>query len=339
MVRQEVGDIGRPVERVSVPAYGPKSHNPFVRQQTAHDYHDFLVNHGDNTPFTVAMVSFLSRWQPDLLVSDVGLEASILARMCGIPVIYSRQHGKRWDKGHTLAYDWACSLIAPFSEELEQLDCPQWIREKTFYSGGFSRFAGREKATKAPSGYSTERPNVIVMTGFGGTQITPRNVATAAIATPQWQWHFLGADAIASPFVHSLGLVKDVWPYLCHADLVIANAGHNSTMEIGAAGVSSICIPAPRYFDEQECKAAVLKSKELSIVSRKWPEPAEWPDLWRRAIALSPSRWQPLQDTDAPKRAAQHIAEITRRCCRMEPSPTIPTAIAAPLSDRPLSTS
>ncbi|MGB3788468.1 MAG: glycosyltransferase [Phormidesmis sp.] len=317
----KIGDIGgRPVEQVSVPAYGPKSHNPFVQQQTAHDYHDFLVNHGDNTPFTVTMVSFLSRWQPDLLVSDVGLEASVLARMCGIPVIYSRQHGKRWDKGHTLAYDWACSLIAPFSEELEQLDCPQWIKEKTFYSGGFSRFAGREKATEAPPGYSTERPNILVMTGFGGTQITPKDVATAAIATPQWQWHFLGADAIASPFVHSPGLVKDVWPYLCHADLVIANAGHNSTMEIGAAGVPSISIPAQRYFDEQECKAAVLASKELSIVSKGWPEPAEWPGLWQRAIALSPSRWQPLQDADAPKRAAQHIAAITRRCRRLEPS-------------------
>lgn len=312
----EVAVPSRPIERVSVPGYGPRSHNPFVQQQTAHDYHDFLVNHGDNTPFTVAMVSFLSTWQPDLVVSDVGLEASILARMCGIPVIYGRQHGRRWDKGHTLAYDWACSLLAPFSEDLEQSDCPQWIRNKTFYSGGFSRFSGREKPKIAPLSYSTKKPNILVMTGFGGTQITPQDVITAAKSTPQWQWHFLGAHPIESSFIHSPGLVQDVWPYLCHADLVIANAGHNSTMEIGAAGVPSICIPAQRYFDEQECKAAVLESMNLSVVTRRWPNPDDWPKLWQQAITLPVARWQSLQDVDAPKRAAQHIADIARRCVR-----------------------
>ncbi|MBE9060886.1 glycosyltransferase [cf. Phormidesmis sp. LEGE 11477] len=312
----QVAALDRPIERVSVPSYGPQSHNPFVQQQIAHEYHDFLVNHGDNTPFTVAMVSFLGRWKPDLVVSDVGLEASILARMCGIPVIYGRQHGRRWDKGHTLAYDWACSLLAPFSEELEQSDCPQWVREKTFYSGGFSRFAGREKARTAPPNYATEKPNILVMTGFGGTQITPQDVITAAESTPQWRWHFLGADLIQSPFIHSPGLVQDVWPYLCQADLVIANAGHNSTMEIGAAGVPSICIPAQRYFDEQDCKAAVIDAMSLSVVSRQWPDPTDWPELWQRAIALSSTRWQSLQDPDAPKRAAQHIADIARQCAR-----------------------
>ncbi len=348
----EIADIGRPVECVSVPGYGPKSNNPFVDQQTSHEYHDFLVNHGDNTPFTAAMVAFLSRWQPDLVVSDVGLEASILARMCGIPVIYSRQHGNRWDKGHTLAYEWACSLLAPFSAELEQSDCPQWVKEKTVYSGGFSRFSGRKKALVAPSGYSTQKPNVLVMTGFGGTQITPQDVATAAESTPQWQWHFLGAHTINSPFIHSPGMVKDVWPYLCHADLVIANAGHNSTMEIGAAGVPSICIPAERYFDEQHCKAAVLEAMKLSVVSRRWPRPDAWPDLWQRAMSLSPTRWQSLQDVDAPKRAAQHITDITRKCRRLETPQlhsrtqpksgdnlgTKPRAIAPPLAHRPLAT-
>lgn len=339
--------IGRPVECVSVPGYGPKSNNPFVDQQTSQEYHDFLVNHGDNTPFTAAMVRFLSQWQPDLVVSDVGLEASILARMCGIPVIYSRQHGNRWDKGHTLAYEWACSLLAPFSKKLEQSDCPQWIREKTVYSGGFSRFAGRKKASIAPSSYSTQKPNVLVMTGFGGTQITPQDVATAAESTPQWQWHFLGAHAIDSPFIHSPGMIEDVWPYLCHADLVIANAGHNSTMEIGAAGVPSICIPAERYFDEQHCKAAVLASMKLSIVSDGWPQPDAWLELWQQAMTLSPTRWQTLQDADAPRRAAQHIADIARKCRRLE-SPQLetslsesrskPRAIAPPLASRPLAT-
>ena len=311
-----IADVGRPVERVSVPGYAPPSPSQFMQQQTLHEYHDFLVNHGGNAAFTLAMVSFLSRWQPDLLVADVGLEASVLGRMCGIPVIYGRQHGQRWDKGHTLAYEWAYSLWAPFSEAMEQADTPPWIQAKTFYSGGFSRFSGVEKAADVPPSYAKRKPNILVMTGFGGTAITPQKIALAAEATPEWQWHVLGAHLPDGQAVRYHGVVESVWPYLCHADLVIANAGHNATMEIGAAGVPSICIPAERPFAEQLCKAQVLQDLELSIVSRNWPEPTAWAELWQRAQALDHSGWVALQPTEAPQRAAQYIAQIASQCVK-----------------------
>lgn len=316
-----IRDIGRAVEKVRVPGFAPKSTVPFVRQQQSYDYHDFLVNHGENTAFTYEMVSFLNRWRPDLVVSDVGLEASILARLCGIPSIYSRQHGERWDKGHTLAYEWACSLLAPFSAEMEQEDCPAWIQEKTFYSGGFSRFAGREKSLVAPVSYSCAQPNVLVMTGFGGTEITSEAIAHSAAATPQWNWHVLGVCSASDKTPDNLqyyGVIEDVWPYLCHADLVVANAGHNSTMEIAAAGVPSLCIPAPRHFKEQICKADVLRRLKLSIVAKRWPAPQSWPEIMQQATALEPDRWDGLQDDDAPKRAAAHIAQIAMKCARPE---------------------
>ncbi len=327
-------DIGRPVKKVSVPGWGPESTVPFVRQQHSYDYHDFRVNHGANTGFTYATVDFLNSWRPDLLVSDVGLEASILARLCGIPTIYGRQHGVRWDKGHTLAYEWACSLLAPFAEEMEQEDCPLWIREKTFYSGGFNRFdstssstaqRSRKEAAIAPFAYSKHKPNVLVITGFGGTEITHTAIAQAAIATPQWDWHVLGLgdrsspDGIADSAPTNLcyhGVIENVWPYLCHASLVVANAGHNTTMEIAAAGVPSLCIPAPRPFKEQVCKASVLHRLDLSVVVDSWPRPTEWPRLMQQAIALSPERWNHLQDAQAPVRAANHIAQIAMKCVR-----------------------
>lgn len=321
-----IANVNRPVERVSVPSYGPPPTNPFLQQQTSRDYHDFLVNSGNNSPFTMAMVTFLSRWQPDLVVSDVGLEASILARMCGIPVVYSRQHGSRWDKGHRLAYEWACSLWAPFAAEMEQADCPDWIREKTFYSGGFCRFSGRKKEAIAPSSYTQTKPNILVMTGFGGTAITPQKLAAAAAATPEWQWHLLGAHT-AGKTVCAQGVVEDVWPYLCHADLVIANAGHNSTMEIAAAGASAVFIPAERPFNEQLCKVNVLRNLELGIVASVWPKPWEWARLREQAHAQDLSKWQHLQDANAPRRAAQHITQITKKC--MVPTPQVLQPVTA----------
>ena len=307
-----VSDIGLPVEKVSVPGFGPSPNCPFLQQQTARDYHNLAVNQGKNAAFVLAMVSFLSQWQPDLLVVDVGIEASILGRMCGIPTVYSRQHGKRWDKGHTLAYEWACGLLAPFSEEMEQTDCPQWIREKTFYSGGFCRFSGREKAQKVPSAYARNRPNVLVMTGFGGTDITVEAIAHSANKNPHWRWHLLGNHPeVAGVCAH--GVIDDVWPFLCHADLVVANAGHNATMEIGAAGVPLICIPAWRHFDEQVCKAKVLEQLGLSIVVDKWPRSHKWETLWNNSRNLK-ADWSKLQNKNAPQRAAQYLVSIAEKC-------------------------
>jgi UDP-N-acetylglucosamine--N-acetylmuramyl-(pentapeptide) pyrophosphoryl-undecaprenol N-acetylglucosamine transferase len=306
----------RPVEKVSVPGFAPPSTRAFMQKQTLHDYHNLLVNYSGNAAFTLAMVSFLSRWQPDLLVVDVGLEAAILGRMCGIPTIYSRQHGNRWDRGHALAYEWAYSLWAPFAEEMEQTNCPAWISKKTFYSGGFCRFIGKEKAAEPPPGY-TKKPNILVMTGFGGTDITLEKIVTAAAAMPDWQWHVLGEFSLSiTENLRCYGMLEDVWPYLCYANLVIANAGHNSTMEIMAAGVPSICIPAQRPFAEQQCKAERLSALGLSVVSPGWPNPNDWPRLWEVAKGQDRSGWGRSQSVSAPQQAANYLTNVAKCCSK-----------------------
>ena len=314
-----IAEMSHPVERFSIPGFASPSPCALMQQQTARDYHGLSVNHGGNAAFALAMVSFLSRWQPDLLVVDVGLEASILARMCGIATVYTRQHGQRWDKGHQLAYEWAASLWAPFAADLEQADCPEWIKEKTFYSNGFSRFSGEKRADIAPLSYCDRKPNILVVTGFGGTDITLQKIASASAATPDWQWHLLGDHSPAEAYgVCCHGIVKNVWPYLCHADLVIANAGHNAVMEIAAAGTPSIFIPAERPFAEQQCKAETLNALGLSIVVPTWPEPSDWAKLWLQTRSLNRSGWKRLQDADAPRRAANHIVKIAKQC--MQPT-------------------
>lgn len=87
-------------------------------------------------------------------------------------------------------------------------------------------------------------------------------------------------------------------------------------MEIAAAGVPSLCIPAARPFDEQVCKAAVLRRLNLSVVVEQWPAPLDWPALMKRAIALEPNRWQPLQTEQAAARVAEYIVQIAQKCAR-----------------------
>jgi UDP-N-acetylglucosamine--N-acetylmuramyl-(pentapeptide) pyrophosphoryl-undecaprenol N-acetylglucosamine transferase len=319
-----IADIGRPVKRVSVPGFGARSNNPFLQKQTAYNYHGLLVNQGENARFTLSMVTFLSEWKPDLLVVDVGLEAAVLARMCGIPVLYARQHGQRWDKGHTLAYEWACSLWAPFATTLEQDDCPLWIRNKTFYSGGFSRFTGQPKAQRPPNTFGQRQGDVVVMVGMGGTEITLSAIAKTAASLPQYQWHVLGINALPDGTHRSMtlpsnlfcqGMVADVWPYLSWATAVVSNAGHNSVMEIDAAAVPFICMPAFRPFEEQHCKATVLARLNRCIAVEHWPTSVEWPDLLQRAIAQQrQSQRSPLQESGASLRAAEYIHQIAQLC-------------------------
>lgn len=99
---------------------------------------------------------------------------------------------------------------------MEQENCPQWIREKTFYSGGFSRFQQMPKAAEVPDSYSPRRPNILVMAGFGGTEITAAAIDSAAAANPQWDWHVLGvrtatsADEYTPKNVHYHGVIEEV---------------------------------------------------------------------------------------------------------------------------------
>lgn len=316
--RPPVTNLDRRVEQIGLPALEAVSQQRFA-QQTSQNTPVSLLSHEKSAAFYQAMVSFLTSWQPDLLVVDTGLEAAALARECGISTLYIREHGQRWDQGHKLAYQSASSLLAPFPSEMEQSDCPDWIREKTLYSGGFSRFSQQEKAPHKPISYADDKPNILVMTGFKRADVTPKKFAEAASATPQWQWNFVGPQAkLQAPKVLSdnscyHGTIRDFWPYLCHADLVVSSAGHSLVMEIATANAPAIFIPDNRPFSAQQCRAAALKEMGLGIVCTGWPQPSEWPDLYQRSHNSTRMGWQQLQTPNAARFAAQHIAQIAQQ--------------------------
>ena len=58
--------------------------------------------------------------QPRVMVVDVSAEVAVLARLCGVPLIVMAQPGDRGDPAHTLAYDLAERIIAPWPREVYQ---------------------------------------------------------------------------------------------------------------------------------------------------------------------------------------------------------------------------
>ena len=304
---------GSSMAHVALPRYNKPARYRYLRKQVWNALHGLQMNSGENAAFFSKLTTWIVDWQPDLIVVDVALEAALMARFCGIPVVYMRQHGRRWDLGHRLAYEASVGLLAPFSADMEQRDCPQWIRQKTFYSGGFCRFDTGQ--TRPPEAFADGECNVVVLIGSGGTNITVDAIAKAAAATPSWSWFVLGKlpQRPLGKNIRSLGHVANVYPYLCHASLVVGNAGHNTVMEIGVAQAPFLCLPAQRPFKEQICKADVLKQLDLAVVSYRWPEPSDWPTILAKAKQQNRQRWQTLLTPSAPRQAAQFIEQIAHR--------------------------
>ena len=243
---------------------------------------------------------------PGVLVADVSAEVAVLGRLLSLPTVVVRQHGARWDPGHGLAYGLATRLLAPWPASLEEPDAPAWVRAKTDYAGGFSRFDGR------PRPVGVDRQSVVVLGGAGASgpgsdaAWAPADLVAAARATPGWRWRVLGAETPPGAPANLLGLgwLGDPFPALAQAEVVVAHAGHNAVMEAAAAGRPLVVVPAARPFGEQVHKARALARVGAAAVAWRWPAPAEWPGLLDRARASDPAPLRALVDGGGARRAA-----------------------------------
>lgn len=272
---------------------------------------------------------------PALLVVDVSVEVALFGRLLGLPVVAVRQHGRRTDRPHRLAYDAAAALLAPYPSWLEDDTASPAVRAKTFYAGGFSRFDGRSVlAGDRAGGPSAEgSPTVVVLGGSGGAGWAAPDLAAAARACPQWTWQVLGATngAVASPPSNLIleGWVDDPFPWLCAADVVVAGAGHNTVMEVAAAGRPLICFPEARPFGEQAAKARALVRAGCALAPGAWPTAADWPALLRRAAASDPAPLARLCDGRGAARAAAFLGDCARRFCAPLSRPVSRSSTAA----------
>lgn len=230
-------------------------------------------------------------------VVDVSVEVTLLVRLLGVPVVVITQPGGRDDDPHRLGYAAAERIIAPWPREAYAPDHLTALGDRVVFVGGISRFAGREDADRARG------DTVVLLGGGGGTTVSSEDVAAAERATGS-PWLALGAGAA--------GWCADPWEALTTASAVVSWAGQNAVADVAAAAAPTIVIPQERPFAEQHATATALARAGLAVVSERWPDPQQWPDLLERATRLH-APWHVWRVSGAAQRAADVIASVVAR--------------------------
>jgi hypothetical protein len=262
-------------------------------------------------PGQQARATTLIRWLVDnqarLLVSDVSMEAVLLARLLSVPPVAVALRGDRRDRVHASGYDAAVRILAPWTRAT-QPDWPARWLAKTTWTGMISRFDGRARQVQ-PCGHFGRC--VVLLLGRGGHGLQARDL-TEAGAVPDTHWHVLGASGAAavSATVLMAGTVADPWPLLCGADVVVAAAGDAAIADAAAARAPLVAVPQDRPFGEQVEHVRVLADRQLCVSAAPWPTREEWPRLLASAQEFDGHRWAEVSDGLGAQRAATLLSEL-----------------------------
>lgn len=262
----------------------------------------------------------ITKWMletdPHLLFIDVSAELALLSRVMSVPAVKVRMHGGRDDPAHRAAYEACVGMLAPYHEDIEQSDYPQWARNKTYYTGGLctstAEIPNREAARKR-LGLSNGQEVIVALSGAGGKGTPYASLTMGARALPDAKWFALGPifkEGHETDFenLEVMGWVENSIDYLAAADVVVASAGDNTIHEIARMGRPLLCIPEWRYFDEQECKADKLEDFGGAVVARRWPGTFDvWQELISRTKQLDCKKQRELFDPRAAEKAAKYL--------------------------------
>jgi hypothetical protein len=263
------------------------------------------------------LTDFFKQHFPLLLVVDVSVEVTLLARLCGIPTVVMCQHGRRNDQAHLIAYQSAELLLAPFPAAMYRGD-KDWVYKKTIFAGGFSRFDHRKADMQSRTVNSDPafKAKAAILIGGGGTSINAFFVARVAMHCPEIFFHIIGIEVEVVPQPANVrweGRLDDPSPIIAACDIVIGNTGHNTVMEVASLNKRFVGIPEKRPFDEQLEKAEAIKlRKGIRIVL-----PGSLYDLlWRKELhelLLEEPDWQGIIAADAVAQMAQGIIGAAER--------------------------
>lgn len=260
------------------------------------------------------ITEFFAKHHQCLLIVDVSVEITLLARLCGIPTVVVRQHGNRSDLAHAMAYESASLLLAPYAESMAQ-NMEHAFTEKTFYSGGFSKYSGMPIDQSQRS-----EDQIAVFFGQGGTCFDLQLIVNIRKDLPKTtSLHVLGTiqnyQAISG--VSYYGNCKNAYDVLKNCDIVISNAGHNCVMELGDLRKKIICIPADRPFEEQEVKAQLLENAGVAtVIEEKTLDQANWSQIVESAKKLKVEGWGKLMNPNATSEIATQLKKLHAKLFR-----------------------
>ncbi|MDX1450324.1 MAG: glycosyltransferase [Acidimicrobiia bacterium] len=267
---------------------------------------------------SAVMAGWLSRQDASLFISDVSVEAALLARLFGLPTVMVRQAGSRWDRPHRLAFDVASGILAPYPELLDGEDTPEDIRRKTHYSG-FITAAGAPMSRRPARrwlGLDLDRPTLVIALGAGGTTFPLPRLERLPDSLPGWSVIVVGErrpavdDAAGGRRVRRVGWVPDVMPYLSAADVVATHGGTNLVAQTASVGRPLIAVAEDRPFDEQRCRVDALRRHRLAVGLTRWPRPEEWPERLAQALEIGGSPLHSLVDPNALTRTTEWLRSL-----------------------------
>jgi hypothetical protein len=247
------------------------------------------------------LAQWIARYRPALLVVDVSVEVAMLARLAGVRTIYVRLAGNRDDRAHRQAFLSAHKLLAPFHADLDETSTPAWVRNKTFYAPGI---------TQTLSEVQIDETRILVVSGSGGGVWDVDTLRVAAASLPQSSWRVIGQAQPPGTNPANLefcGWVADADQQIAAAGIVIGHAGDGIVTSVIAANRPFICLPQARPYDEQGAKARRLAAVGAAVVLERLPQPAEWPELIRRAKTLLPCRQARLHTIGGARTACEWL--------------------------------
>lgn len=268
---------------------------------------------------SAVIASWIAEASPELMVVDVSVEVATLARLCGVPVAVLAMPGRRDDPPHTLAYDLADLLVAPWPEGVGvPVRWPRAWVDKTVFTGGISRFDGWPRPVPAPATpdaaplpATAEHGRGLVLWGAGGGSVGHDVLASLRRGTPGWHWEVAGLGRQGRGR-QGMGRQLDAvatWCALSAADVVVTHGGQNTVAEVAAARRPAVVVADERPFDEQRSTVERLARAGLAATAVGCPEPEEWPRLLQAALAADPSRWSWWSPGDGAARAARALEE------------------------------
>jgi len=241
----------------------------------------------------------LSAWfesaAPTAFVSDVSVEAALLARLHGVPVVTVALPGQRTDPAHDLGFGISTAIIAAWPPDASGMLADSAAADRVSAVGAISRFPVLDPPAPATK-------TVLVLSGAGGAMQQAFPLDAAREQAPDWTWEVLGLGNWAD----------QPWTHIRNAGVIVTHAGQNALAEVAAARRPAIVIPQERPFDEQLTTARVLAAGPWPALVLDELPTSGLAELLDRAAALDGTAWATWNDGGGAARAARIIESVSR---------------------------
>ncbi|MEO6509525.1 MAG: glycosyltransferase [Nocardioides sp.] len=250
-----------------------------------------------------AISAWLETEHPDVLVSDVSVEVTLLARLHGVRVVSVVLPGDRGDGPHRTGHAVSSGLVACWPRQATGMvrGLAAAERDRMRHVGGLSRLPVHDRPAEPL------RRTVLVLSGRGGGHASADLLEAAESDAAQWRWRVLGGTG---------EWVDDPTAAMDEADVVVIQAGESAVADVAACRRPAIVVPAARPYDEQVATAHALARGPWPCRVLPALGPTGWAPMLDEVAALDGRGWRSWCDGDAADRFAEHVASFARRSTR-----------------------